>query len=178
MVANHQAESKSTSPKIFARHIFYPTGPISGINITTMLVHEILNENPFLTRGLQALGIKSAAKSAAPAVSVAKNIEQFPIANILNSKGGIGTQGVSPYQMSDLFNNVLGVKTPPNATMEQLITMLKSNPSAQAKLRDFTAKNPIQIRRFPDNYYEVADGNHRAYLLYKLGDKTIPAVVK
>jgi hypothetical protein len=42
VVANHQAESKSTSPKIFARQIFYPTGPISGINITTMLIQEIL----------------------------------------------------------------------------------------------------------------------------------------
>ncbi len=79
--------------------------------------------------------------------------------------------------MADLFNNVLRVKTPPNATMDQLITMLKKNPAAQTRLREFTAKNPIQIHSFPDNYYEVADGNHRAYLLYKLGDKTIPAVI-
>jgi hypothetical protein len=150
-----------------------------------------LDENlaSFLAKGAAKIMPKFKAQSPAvapkvqPAVAnvastVASIVEQFPVANILNAKGGIGTQGVSPYQMSDLFNNVLGLKVPPTATMDQLITTLKSNTAAQAKLRDFTAKNPIQIRSYPDNYYEVADGNHRAYLLYKLGDKTIPAVVK
>jgi hypothetical protein len=159
-----------------------------------MRSHEFIQENlaSFIAKGASKIIPKFLPKvpAVAPKIeptlgSVAKTVtqavgkvEQFPVANILNSKGGIGSQGVSASQMSDLFNNVLGVKVPPTATMDQLITTLKSNPAAQARLRDFTAKNPIQIRSYPDNYYEVADGNHRAYLLYKLGDKTIPAVVK
>ncbi len=139
-----------------------------------MRIHE-------LTENLASTILKGAVRKLQPAArTVAQSsstVQQFPVANILNAKGGIGTQGVSPYQMADLFNNVLRVKTPPNATMDQLITMLKNNPAAQTRLREFTAKNPIQIHSFPDNYYEVADGNHRAYLLYKLGDKTIPAVI-
>ena len=59
VVLNHHPETKSTYPKFFARLFFYPAGPISGINICTMLINEITENLATLAKGA-ATALKSA----------------------------------------------------------------------------------------------------------------------
>jgi hypothetical protein len=59
VVLNHHPETKSTPPKFFARLFFNPAGPISGINICTMRLHEITENLATLAKGA-ATALKSA----------------------------------------------------------------------------------------------------------------------
>jgi hypothetical protein len=69
VVLNHQAESKSTPPKFFARLFFYPAGPISGYKYTTMLIYEI-------TENLASTLAKGAATALKSAPTLAKGTDR------------------------------------------------------------------------------------------------------
>jgi len=103
------------------------------------------------------------------------NGSDFDISNVKRPNGAIGTQGVTEESVRDLLKNVAGMDVNDGMTMKEMVESFKANPEAQQKLRDFTAKNPVQIDTLPDGTYHLEDGHHRTFLLDQAGDTTVSA---
>jgi hypothetical protein len=104
-------------------------------------------------------------------------VNTMPIADMKRPNGAIGTQGVVTQQVAELLRMV-GLNATDSMTMRQLVDMLRADPAAQQRLRDFTAENPIVISVLPDDTIHIKDGHHRAFLLDQMGDTEIPFTTK
>jgi hypothetical protein len=113
----------------------------------------------------------------APAAPTASTL--FELEKLKKRNGKLGEQGATAEGVRDLLKflgiDLEGVDT---TSIKAMADFLKNNPSEKQKVIDFVRKEPVQITKFPEDYYELQDGNHRAVVLYYSGVEYIPAVIK
>ncbi|NBP03996.1 MAG: hypothetical protein EBU90_28665, partial [Proteobacteria bacterium] len=92
-----------------------------------------------------------------------------------------GTLGRGNKSTAEGIKNLLDhIGIPVNSeqiTRDQLTNLL-NQPQYQEKLYQFLKNNPIEIKKFPELYNEISDGNHRFELAKLAGIKDIPATFK
>ena len=115
----------------------------------------------------------------AQAITKMKNeiITNFNPEKWMQAGGTIGRSNKATIEgMLGLLNHI-GIPVSGQITQTELTRVLMQ-PANQEKLYHFLKNNPIEIKRFPELYNEIKDGNHRYELARIAGIKNIPATFK
>lgn len=120
--------------------------------------------------------IKETIKSSPP-----PSTELFDLNNVKKPSGAIGSQGFTTEGVKNILTHI-GITpkavVPGNPTMREIVDHLKVDIGDAKKFKDFLEKNPIEVRKLPDDTYHLEDGHHRASLAYFTGNEKIPAVIR
>jgi len=108
--------------------------------------------------------------------NVSSKVEDFDLNKIKKISGKLGEQGFTEDGTRALLTKIgIDVK---GKSLEDMIGHLKNNPKDLQKLVDYTKENPIEIHKLSNGSYDIADGNHRASILYYAGIENVPSIIK
>lgn len=112
-------------------------------------------------------------------LSESENIENYSIDFLKTKRGTIGTQGVTDQGLKNILSEYGEMKFDTNADVTKILQQFKNDKLAQEKIISYVNKNPIELIEFPGGEgAAIKDGNHRAFLMNEIGQKTVPATVK